>query len=396
MQRGYFFHTGQPVSEKGGKGSWHLRFYQKDGTQKCVKLGPWLGDTTPPDSIRAAAATILAPFQQEEERAPEMQRFVDYVDEQYLPVRQREMRPPSYAADCALWKILKPHVPNDLMLCQFAPAHAKAMMEAIHAAKPRSRNTYTRLRSFLNNVLRYAISTGIKGLAVQIAYGKKGAVTTVQLIKLPKGIAPKEKQVYSPDQVVAILGALEEPTRTIVHLAVRTGLRKSEIQGLQWEDLDVDNEQLHIRRTVWFGKNRTPGGLPYSVGETKTASSAAAVPIDTELLEALLRLRPENATGWIFRSRRDGGQHPRHLSNLESTAITPKLESIGVPWLGWHAFRHTFATMLNDEGIDMKTRQALLRHSDPHTTEAVYTHANVEAMRRGSDAVGAKLAKVKK
>ena len=65
-----------------------------------------------------------------------------------------------------------------------------------------------------------------------------------------------------------MINVLDEPAATVVAVAAFAGLRKSEIQDLRWEDLD--GNQLHVRRAAW----RTT-----TIHETKTAASAATVPI---------------------------------------------------------------------------------------------------------------------
>ena len=94
---------------------------------------------------------------------------------------------------------------------------------------------------------------------------------------IPKTRYKAEQTRYSTlDTVVRMIEVLDEPAATVVAVAAFTGLRKSEIQGLRWEDLD--GNQLHIQRAAW----RTT-----KIDETKTASSAAPVPIIPVLADYL-------------------------------------------------------------------------------------------------------------
>ena len=59
-------------------------------------------------------------------------------------------------------------------------------------------------------------------------------------------------------------------------------------------------------------------------------------------------------------------------------------EKVGVGRLGWHAFRHTYSTLLNEHGTDVKVQQELLRHADIRTTMNIYTRAVPERLRKAN------------
>jgi integrase len=63
---------------------------------------------------------------------------------------------------------------------------------------------------------------------------------------------------------------------------------------------------------------------------------------------------------------------PACLNNVLNRAIKPALRAAGIEWHGWHAFRRGLATNLHDLGVDDKTTQAILRHSDVAVTQACY------------------------
>jgi len=169
-----------------------------------------------------------------------------------------------------------------------------------------------------------------------------------------------------------MINALDEPAATVVATAAFSGLRKSELQGLRWEDL-ADN-QLHVRRTAW----RTT-----IVSETtKTAASEGAVPVIPVLAKYLEAHRNGfPADGFIFSGPKMRG--PLDLHNLTNRVIRPALEKANIPWYGWHGFRRGLATTLYELGTEARTRQAILRHANVAVTEQYYTKS-VEAVSRAA------------
>ena len=176
--------------------------------------------------------------------------------------------------------------------------------------------------------------------------------------------------------VKSILGVLPQPAHAVVLTAALTGLRKGELAGLHWEDFD--GRELTVRRSVWNGETNDP----------KTRRSKSPIPVVKQLAEALeahrLRAGKVAQPGLpIFQA--GNGSYPR-LENLANRVIKPALSRCCVcrkpedehkpeghefqrdnslpHWHGWHAFRRGLATNLHALGVDDKTIQAILRHSN--------------------------------
>jgi integrase len=152
--------------------------------------------------------------------------------------------------------------------------------------------------------------------------------------------------------------------KLVVTSAALTGLRMAELRGLRWGDFDGEN--LHVKRSVW----RT------TVNDPKTESSEASVPVVPVLGDALKEYRKtlkEGAaadTAYIFAGeRRDA---PLNLANLARRVIIPAFTRCKIPWLGWHAFRRSTGSLLDDLGVEPKITQQILRHADIRTTMNIY------------------------
>ena len=75
---------------------------------------------------------------------------------------------------------------------------------------------------------------------------------------------------------------------------------------------------------------------------------------------------------------------PAHPWSAQRRWLLPAGEKVGAIRLGWHAFRHTYSTLLNEHGTDVKVQRELLRHADIRTTMNIYTKAVPERLRKAN------------
>ncbi len=158
----------------------------------------------------------------------------------------------------------------------------------------------------------------------------------------------------------------------MVVLAGCLGLRVGEILGLQWRDVDLLNGRLEIQRDVY----------QYRVDEVKTPTSEAPLPLARELVEILIGWRSHALFvcpgDFVFASERRTRKHPqgggpRGDKSILRYHLQPAAKRADIGKIGWHTFRHTNATVLEQVGVRMKVAQELLRHADIQTTMNVYT-----------------------
>ena len=187
-----------------------------------------------------------------------------------------------------------------------------------------------------------------------------------------------EAKVITPEQCFQILMAMPKLERTLTLLIAATGLRVSECLGLQWADIDYENQQIQVRRKWTGGK----------VGKPKSKASKAPVPM-VPLLAGFIRQWHEQTTyaqptDWIFASTRRKGKQPRVANMLVEDYLRPAAVKVGVlkegekVRFGFHNLRHSLASFLVRKGTDAKTVQAILRHSDVTTTLGIYAHSMSE------------------
>lgn len=203
-------------------------------------------------------------------------------------------------------------------------------------------------------------------------------------ISMVRQSAKREKipVVLNIEQIKALLEHLKEPGRTAVLLDVLTGLRVSELLALKWSDVDFENLVLHVTRSI----------ADQHVGPCKTEASQKPVPLDPELAEALLMWRrqspyPEDAD-WVFASPATKGELPYWSFSIFRVYIKPALKAAKITGkVGWHTFRHSYATILKSHGEDVKTVQELMRHANSSITLNLYAQAVTETKREAQSKV---------
>jgi integrase len=188
--------------------------------------------------------------------------------------------------------------------------------------------------------------------------------------------------VLMPAEIKALVDNLGIRERTLVLLAVSTGLRQSELFGLKWGDIEFGEGHMHVTRSIVYGV----------VGPCKTEASQKPVPIHPILSEALLQwrkgVRYTRAEDWVFASRRYQGRRPYWGQAILRKYIRPVAQSVGIQKrFGWHTFRHTYSTLLRSVGTEFKVMQELLRHSTLRSTLDVYTQAITPAKHAAQAAV---------
>jgi integrase len=189
----------------------------------------------------------------------------------------------------------------------------------------------------------------------------------------------RDRVFLMPPQIRQLLDVLPEPCRTLVLLAVLTGLRIGELLALRWKHADFLRGLIEVRESVYEGKFGTP----------KTRSSRRDVPMSGVIQEALLAHRARcgspSPDGLLFKSRAGTPLNPK---NLLRRVLQPVCSKAGLPLVSWHSFRHSHATLLSETGESLKTAQAILGHSHLETTLNVYTHAIPASQRRAVEKVG--------
>lgn len=201
------------------------------------------------------------------------------------------------------------------------------------------------------------------------------------------------RRAYSKKEVEAMMAAIEKeidaPATIPVVLALRLGLRREEILGLRYSDIDFDKKVVNICNTV----TNVNGIIEEEM--TKSVASRRTVPIDKWTMKYfyhLLSLKEKNKeifgseyedNGYVY-VRIDG---KRYYPDTPDKQLIKFLKRNNLNKIVLHELRHTFCTILISAGTDIKTVQSIMGHEDSRMTMDIYTHTVEENIFSASDAI---------
>lgn len=206
------------------------------------------------------------------------------------------------------------------------------------------------------------------------------------------GVRQSSKRQRIPDilevsEMQAIIAELQLRERVLLFLDMVTGLRRGELAGLQWSDIDFGKMEINVTRSI----------VDQVVGRCKTESSQKPVPMDeytAQDLQEWYRLTPyREPDDWVFasdssRAGKKRGKQPLWLSTIMRYHIQPVIKRLGIEkQVGWHTFRRTYTTLLQANREDVKVVQELLRHSSVKVTMDIYAQAQMPAKRAAQQKV---------
>ena len=306
------------------------------------------------------------------------QTVKDYLTE-YLKERQNQVSKRSYTL-YTLWaeKHITPEV-GAIKLRELKPMHVQKMLSSIRAKsaatsakrnnKPNSSagiRTANQCRTFLYSALKQAVRWELLNRNVVEAVDPLKAVKS-DFTLWTSAEASNFLDTARPHRLYALFC-----------LAISTGMRRGEILGLRWEDINLTDGIVHVRESLKLDGNRITFGTP------KTEGSKRVVHISTDVVETLIKhrtlqdsertrlklRRPDRDS--VFTSAFGTPIHPRNLARDFKRLQTQVSE--GVREIGLHDLRHFHASLAIQQGMDAKVLADRLGHSRASLTLDVYTH----------------------
>jgi integrase len=350
-------------------GAWFVRFYEDqmvDGQPVRRRVTKRLAAVSPEFSregdLRDEVKKVIDPVNRVATTAEGSLLLDDFVERYFLPWVESELKPSTRKFYAEAYDNHISDRVGQTRLKDFTARHAQLVLDNMAGL---SHSSVTGIKVTMSAIFSYAIRLGFLNGSNPVREARaKGKRTDPTLY------------AYTLKEVQWMLERLDEPARTVVAVAAFTGLRESEIRGLQWQD--YDGTYLHVQRSIW----RT------HIGETKTKKSASSVPVISPLRKILdLHKRRDGAGPWVFAGQKKG--FALNLDNLRARDIAP---IVGARWHGWHGFRRGLATNLFELGVPVETAKIILRHANVATTQAHYvvlksTREGAAAMRKLEKAV---------
>lgn len=206
-------------------------------------------------------------------------------------------------------------------------------------------------------------------------------------------IAPKERRALTEEEIDLV-------TRTwkghrighAVMVMLFCGLRRGEILALDWNDFDYKEKTLHVTKSVIFENNQ-----PVIKGP-KSKAGIRDIPLPDFLIAMLKGVHKSSA---VFLTSQQGERMSEtayvkawksyeHYLNIQAgghTASRSRKKLVVVDHITAHMMRHTYASLLYEAGVDLKSAQRILGHSDIETTMEIYTHLTKKKEAQAIDSI---------
>ena len=233
--------------------------------------------------------------------------------------------------------------------------------------KPTSPGTQSKIRNVMSAMFSHAMRYG---------WASQNPITPVRT---------SSKRLQDPDLLTDeefrnLLRELDKRERVMVLLAGSTALRRGEMFGLRWEDVDFREQLVRVTHSIFRSVE----------GNTKTAASHKPVPVPPMVIEELKKWKAasdyKTAKDFLFPSIQKNGKQPLQPDMILKNHIRPALKRLGIEKkVGWHTFRHGVADLLRRSGVGV-TAQELLRHANSRILMDIYQQT-VTAERRAAQAL---------
>ncbi|SIO89858.1 integrase family protein [Nocardiopsis sp. JB363] len=294
---------------------------------------------------------------------------------------------------------LQPHL-GALVLEELTPATVAQAFDSISRHRSPtgallSAATVQRVRATLRAALNTAVGEGLlvsnpaKGLRLEGGRAARPMVWTDQAVEDWRngGVRPVVA-VWTVEQTRAFLGHVsQDRLYGLFHLAVMTGLRRGEIVGLRWPDIDLVRGTVRVERQLQSHQGRLVELAP------KSAASRRMLSVDHTTLGVLRRHqwyqqqeargqgRVWDSRGFVFTALRGGALAPERLSRLFRKLNTES----GLPPVRLHDLRHGAATLALAAGVELKVVQAMLGHASIVLTADTYSTVLPQVAREAAE-----------
>lgn len=230
-----------------------------------------------------------------------------------------------------------------------------------------ARKTVVHYLSFISDVFSYAVKIDMLN------------DNPCKKVTIPKA-EKREKEVYTLEEIGQLFELLESAPlkyRLFFNMIIYTGFRRSEMLGLEWKDIDWDNNVIHVRRTSNYTAER---GIYTDTTKTKKSQRSRKYP--QRVFDLLREYQAEQneereriGDKWVNTDRIFVKWDGKAMNNQTMYGWLKEFcAENDFPFRGLHIFRHNHASILINAGVDVVTVSGAMGHSDINTTLGIYCH----------------------
>lgn len=259
-----------------------------------------------------------------------------------------------------------------IKLQDLKPQHIRALL-----AKKLDQGLSTSTVSIIHRVIHKSLDDAMRSDIV--------AHNVCDVVRSPRE-RRKEVKALTPAQARKLLETAKgHPLEAVFVLALTTGMRRGELFGLKWQDIDLNRGVLQVRRILSRVPTKVRGESRevFAEAETKTEQSRRSIVLTPIALDALVKHRVSQnkqrqavEAAWqdndyVFCGPDGRCLNPNHVSSIQFKAL---LEAAGLPNIRFHDLRHSAATLLLSQHVHPKVVQEILGHSKISMTMDIYSH----------------------
>lgn len=294
---------------------------------------------------------------------PENMTLEEYFD-QWLNRKKRNVQPGTYEH---YESYMRTHIIpglGHLKISQLEPHHVESFMDEVHE-KDLSQRSKKHIFRILSSALINGKRSGIK----------EGIMEGIESPKVDR----QQIEFWTQEEVNKFMGSLKSKNHAIpIILALATGMRRGEILGLKWSQVDFENKKISVFNQL----KKDDGGKWIISPQLKTSTSYRTIDIDhntVELLKEHLRQQDKDKMkcgpdyhnlGLVCATSTGDSIKPTYLR----TVFNRTIKKSGVKKISFHGLRHTHATLLLRDGVHPKVVQERLGHRSIQTTLDTYSH----------------------
>lgn len=215
--------------------------------------------------------------------------------------------------------------------------------------------------------------------AIELAKSQKLITTNpTDGCALPK-VEHQEMKTLTADQLAAFFReAKNSGVFEMYYVELATGLRRGELLGLKWDDVNLDTGVIQVKRQV----ARIDGEVVEA--PLKTKNSYRTLSIGADAIEILREQQSKVSSEYVFPSPNGGPISPDSVLHM----LHRVLERAGLPKIRFHDLRHTFSTLALQNGVDIKTVSGMLGHYSAGFTLDTYAHVTTAAQKEAAKTMG--------
>ncbi len=321
---------------------------------------------------------------------PEKMNFVDFVDNEWGPKFAEKNL--SHTTLTIHYRFLKIRIKPAFKYLRIDQVKPKHIVDFLHNLQEDGMRLDGKKEKLSNATImyHYRILNSIFSFAVKLGLITKNPCKDIDRPKVNN----KEVEVYDLEETIRLMDCLDAEVdvlhwQIIIKLAITTGMRRSELFGLEFKHFDFDKRIIYVRQAVTYSKEK--GLQVHDIKKGNGNSNQRNITLSKGLIEPLKKLellRKKEALAIEKEKRWKNGKYNFLVCNEYGKPYNPTsiqrwwerfIARHELKYINIHALRHTAATLLINEGIHPKIISERLGHADIRTTMNIYGHALKQA-----------------